>query len=88
AVDNPDQLFAIIDQSPGPFPPWTDADGNDRSPNGWQNLRGITFQIDEAGFLAGYVAAGITQTGIVGTFGGINIPPVTIFMDGYQQGVE
>jgi len=27
-----------------------------------------------------------TETGILGTFGGINIPPVTIFMDGYHRG--
>ena len=86
AVDNPDQLFAIIDQAPGPFPPWTDDDGNARSD--WFNLRGITFQTDEAAFLAGYLAAGVTETGVVGTFGGINIPPVTIFMNGFVRGVN
>ena len=30
----------------------------------------------------------MTQTGKVGTFGGLNIPTVTIFMDGFAQGVE
>ena len=29
-----------------------------------------------------------TQTGAVGTFGGINIPPVTVFMDGFYYGVQ
>ena len=38
--------------------------------------------------LAGYLAAGMTKTGKVGTFGGIEIPPVTIFMDAYAQGVK
>ena len=33
------------------------------------------------------MAAGASQTGVVGTFGGINIPPVTIFMDGFVRGV-
>jgi basic membrane protein A len=37
--------------------------------------------------LAGYVAAGTTETGTVGTFGGLNIPTVTIFMDGFANGV-
>ena len=31
---------------------------------------------DEAAFLAGYLAAGMTETGTIGTFGGINIPTV------------
>ena len=52
------------------------------------NVLGQIFNTDEAAFLAGYLAAGMTQTGTVGTFGGINIPPVTIFMDGYYAGVQ
>ena len=38
--------------------------------------------------MAGYVAASLTQTGKVGTFGGANYPTVSIFMDGFAQGVE
>ena len=88
AVDNPDQKFAIVDQSFFPGEPWTDADGNDLSGNGYFNVRGLVFQTDEAGFLAGYLAAAYTETGVVGTFGGVNIPPVTIFMDGFAWGVD
>ena len=73
AADNPDQQFAIVDVAYDP-------------PIG--NVLGLTFATDEAAFLAGYLAAGMTQTGAVGTFGGINIPSVTIFMDGYLGGVE
>jgi basic membrane protein A len=51
------------------------------------NLKGLVFNTDEAAFLAGYLAAGMTQTGKVGTFGGVNIPPVTIFMNGFARGV-
>ena len=29
----------------------------------------------------------MSKSGVVGTFGGINIPPVTAFMDGYYYGV-
>jgi basic membrane protein A len=50
------------------------------------NLKGLVFNTDEAAFLAGYLAAGMTETGKIGTFGGINIPPVTIFMNGYARG--
>lgn len=51
------------------------------------NVVGQVFQTDEAAFLAGYTAAGVTKTGKVGTFGGLPIPTVTIFMDGFARGV-
>lgn len=52
------------------------------------NVRGLTFATDEAAFLAGYAAAAATKTGKVATFGGINIPPVSIFMVGFEYGVD
>lgn len=52
------------------------------------NLLGLTFATEQAGFLAGYIAAGMTETGTIGTYGGINIPPVTVFMDGYLAGAS
>lgn len=72
AQANPDISFAIVDFS---FDPPID------------NVRGLTFATDEAGFLAGYAAAAATQTGKVACFGGIQIPTVTIFMVGFEQGV-
>ncbi len=54
----------------------------------YDNLLGMVFATDEAAFLAGYLAAGMTETGTVGTWGGVQIPPVTIFMDGYLAGVR
>ncbi|MEX2549218.1 MAG: BMP family ABC transporter substrate-binding protein [Nitriliruptoraceae bacterium] len=52
------------------------------------NLRGLSFATDQAAFLAGYVAAGTTESGVLGTYGGINIPTVSIFMDGFLAGTE
>lgn len=52
------------------------------------NVKPILFNTVEAAFLAGYVAASYSETGVVGTFGGIPIPPVTIFLDGFVQGVD
>ena len=40
------------------------------------------------GFLAGYLAAGMTKTGKVATFGGEKLPTVTIYMDGFYDGVQ
>jgi basic membrane protein A and related proteins len=51
------------------------------------NVLGLTFKTDDAAFLAGYLAAGTSKTGKVGTFGGVNIPTVTIFENGFAAGV-
>jgi len=73
AEANPDQLFSIVDFAYDPTIP---------------NVLGQVYATDEAAFLAGYLAAGMTKTGVLGTFGGINIPPVTIFMDGFVRGAN
>jgi basic membrane protein A len=73
AVANADQKFSIVDFSYDPPIP---------------NVLGQVYATDEAAFLAGYLAAGMTKSGVLGVFGGINIPPVTIFMDGFYRGAE
>jgi basic membrane protein A len=51
------------------------------------NVYPMQFATQQAAFLAGYLAAGYSKTGKVATFGGLKIPPVTIFMDGFADGV-
>ncbi|GIF43157.1 BMP family lipoprotein [Actinoplanes xinjiangensis] len=51
------------------------------------NVYPMQFATQQAAFLAGYLAAGYTKTGKVGTYGGLKIAPVTIFMDGFADGV-
>ena len=67
----PEQKFSIVDYAYDP---------------GYGNVLGQVFNTQEAAFLAGYVSAGVTKTGKLGTFGGIPIPPVTVFMDGFALG--
>ncbi|MFG3341672.1 BMP family protein [Glycomyces sp. NPDC048151] len=51
------------------------------------NVYSIQFDTAQSAYLAGYVAAAQSQTGKVATWGGIQIPPVTIFMDGFAEGI-
>jgi len=51
------------------------------------NVYPMQFDTAQAAFLAGYLAAGYSTSGAVATYGGLNIPPVTIFMDGFADGV-
>ena len=52
------------------------------------NDRGLLFDVDDPAFMTGYLAAGMSQSGTVCTYGGQQIPPVLIFMVGFEQGVE
>ncbi|MEU4478506.1 BMP family ABC transporter substrate-binding protein [Micromonospora sp. NPDC023966] len=54
---------------------------------GVDNIYPMQFDTAQAAFQAGYLAAGLSKTGKVGTYGGLPIPPVTIFMDGFADGV-
>jgi basic membrane protein A len=54
---------------------------------GATNVYPMQFATDEAAFLAGYLAAGYSKSGKVATFGGLKIAPVTVFMDGFVDGV-
>src|SRR2546430_1802404 len=51
------------------------------------NVYSMQFDTAQAAFLAGYLAAGESKSGVVATYGGLKIPPVTIFMDGFADGV-
>jgi basic membrane protein A len=76
AKQNPNQKYAIVDFAYAP----KDVPNN--------NVLGLTFSTDQAAFLAGYTAAAVSKSHKLGTFGGINIPTVTIFMDGFWAGVQ
>ena len=74
AEQYPDVRFAIVDFAYDPALP---------------NVEGLVYDTAPAAMLAGYASAAWSRTGIVGTFGGINIgPPVTDFMDGFIAGVN
>ena len=73
AKQNPDVSFAIVDNA---------------SFEGVDNAKGLIFNAAQPAFMAGYAAAAMTSTGTVGTFGGANYPTVSIFMDGFAQGVQ
>ncbi|MDQ0615869.1 basic membrane protein A [Microbacterium sp. W4I4] len=71
---NPDTDFILIDDA-----------GGDAKP---ENVKPLLYNTAEAAFMAGYLSAGYSKTGKVGTFGGMEFPTVTIFMDGFKQGVD
>lgn len=75
---NPDINFALIDSMITENNEVVELD----------NAKPLLFNTAEAAFAAGYLAAGMTESGKIGTWGGMQIPPVSIFMDGMADGIK
>ena len=50
------------------------------------NVASLTTRANEGSFLVGVIAAGVTDTGIIGFVGGIDIPLIRDFFVGYEAG--
>ena len=79
AKANPNQKFAIVDCSY--------ASGCLHGPH-LPNIDQLVFNTVQDGFLGGYLAAGMSKSGKVATYGGLPIGTVTIYMDGFWDGVQ
>jgi basic membrane protein A and related proteins len=73
AKKNPTDHFAIVD--------------NEYDPP-IKNVDSFFYDTDQDAFLGGYLAAGMSKSGSVGTFGGEDFSTVTIYMDGFWDGVQ
>jgi len=72
AAANPDTWFIGVDQ-------WPSGDN--------ANFVGLVFHEDHSGFLAGALAASMTESGILaGVYGTDLVPPVVAFKEGYEAG--
>jgi len=83
ALANPKQKFAIVDcsyasfcLSTKPHPPIA------------KNINQLVFNTVQDAFLGGYLAAGMSKTHVVATYGGAQFGTVTIYEDGFWDGVQ
>lgn len=74
----PEQKFIIVDAA------FTDADGKLTT---IENGKSIQFAAAEGGYLAGFLAAGLTTSGTVGVLGGTDTTSTKAAMDGFVDGV-
>ncbi len=79
AKANPNQKFAIVDCSYASFCLSKPVE---------PNIDQLVFNTVQDGFLGGYLAAAVSKTHIVATYGGENFGTVTIYMDGFWDGVQ
>ncbi len=73
AAANPNTDFAIVDISWETYP---------------DNLRGMVFASDEAGYLAGTLAGMMTVSDVIGAVSGMPIPPVDNYIDAYKHAAQ
>ncbi len=74
AIDNPDVDFIGIDQFLPEYP---------------ENMAGVVFNEDESGYIAGVLAATLSESGVIGVVAGReDVPPVVKFVNGYTAGAQ
>jgi basic membrane protein A len=83
ALASPKQKFAIVDCSYASF-----CLSTKKNPPIAHNIKQLVYNTVQDAFLGGYLAAGMTKTGKVATFGGMDFGTVTIYMDGFWDGVQ
>lgn len=86
---HPDVRFAIVDNAyyPGAGCPETAQDCYTVE-GGLANVTSLMFAEDEVAYLAGVLAGCMTQTGVIASVAGVEIPPVMRFVNGYQEGAR
>jgi basic membrane protein A len=85
AAEATDVNFAGVDQFYGEE---GECGGENQPVCALPNVLGLQFPSEEAGYLAGIVAAMMTETNTVSTVGGIKIPPVDNWIAGFRQAVQ
>jgi basic membrane protein A len=85
AKEATDVNFAGVDQFYGDTP---ECGGENQAVCTVPNVLGLQFPSEEAGYLAGIVAAMMTKTKTVSTVGGVSIPPVNNWIAGFRQAVK
>ena len=50
------------------------------------NVASLTFKVDDAAFVEGILAGGVSKTGIAGAIGGIELPSIRLTFDGFKRG--
>ena len=85
AAEATDVNFAGVDQFYGEE---GECGGENQPVCSLPNVLGLQFPSEEAGYLAGIVAAMMTETNTVSTVGGIKIPPVDNWIAGFRQAVK
>jgi len=51
-----------------------------------RNVASLTFKVDQAAYVEGVLAGGVSKTGVVGAIGGIELPSIKLTFEGFKRG--
>jgi len=51
-----------------------------------RNVASLSFNVDEATYIEGVLAGGVSKTGVAGAIGGIELPAIRVTFDGFRRG--
>jgi len=85
----PDRHFVIMDYAYYPGNGCSDTVGDCYTvEGGYANVTSLVFAEDQPAYLAGALAACMSQSGVIGSVAGFEIPPVVRFVEGFKNGAR
>ncbi|MFN8531456.1 MAG: BMP family protein [Anaerolineae bacterium] len=81
------QYGSIIEELAPEFPDVSFAWGTDVNTFGLDNVYAYTAEAEQGGFINGALAAGLTESGVIGVVGPIEVGDAKAYIDGFKSGV-
>lgn len=81
------QFGSIVEELAAEFPEVSFAWGTDENTFGLDNVYAYTAASEEGGYVNGVLAANMTETGVVGVVGPIEVGDAKLYVDGFVEGV-
>jgi len=82
------QFGSILEELAPEFPEVSFAWGTDDNTFGLDNVFAYTAAAEEGGYINGVVAAGMTESGVIGVVGPIEVGDAKLYVDGFVAGIE
>lgn len=81
------QFGSVVEELAAEFPEISFAWGTDENTFGLDNVYAYTAASEEGGYVNGVLAANMTETGVVGVVGPIEVGDAKLYVDGFVEGV-
>jgi basic membrane lipoprotein Med (substrate-binding protein (PBP1-ABC) superfamily) len=81
------QFGSVVEELAAEFPEVIFAWGTDENTFGLENVYAYTAASDQGGYVEGVLAASLTETGVIGVVGPIEVGDAKLYVDGFVQAV-
>lgn len=81
------QFGSVVEELAAEFPEVSFAWGTDENTFGLDNVYAYTAASEEGGYVEGVIAANLTESGVIGVVGPIEVGDAKLYVDGFVEGV-